>query len=93
VHQLRRLLCGVRYGALNRVSARRRSIGLDLVNDVRDAGTRGLRCRADGGCHACHSHQSCQEHCPRAQSEASIAGLKGHRAGYLRGEIKHERRL
>ena len=50
-----------------------------LVNDERDAGNteRLAAVAADGGCHACHSHQSCQEHCPLALNPtASIAGLK-----------------
>ncbi len=63
-----------------------------LVNDERDAGN-GPRLAAvasDGGCHACHSHQSCQEHCPVALNPtASIAGLKRRTIeAYLRGEIK-----
>ena len=46
--------------------------------------------RGDGGCHACHSHQSCQEHCPQALNPtASIAGLKRRTMqAYLQGEIK-----
>ena len=38
----------------------------------------------------CHSHQSCQEHCPQALNPtASIAGLKRRTMGaYLQGEIK-----
>jgi len=63
-----------------------------LVNDVRDAGTaeRLAAVAADGGCHACHSHQSCQEYCPVSLNPtASIAGLKRRTAlAYLRGEIK-----
>jgi fumarate reductase iron-sulfur subunit len=50
-----------------------------LVNDVRDAaGPARLRAIAgDAGCHACHSHQSCTERCPKNLSPtASIAGLK-----------------
>ena len=45
---------------------------------------------ASGGCHACHSHQSCQEHCPQALNPtASIAGLKRRAVhAYLKGEIK-----
>jgi len=31
----------------------------------------------DAGCHACHSHVSCTERCPKALSPtAAIAGLK-----------------
>jgi fumarate reductase iron-sulfur subunit len=50
-----------------------------LVNDVRDgAGRARLAAVAgDAGCHACHSHESCRELCPkRLNPTASIAGLK-----------------
>jgi fumarate reductase iron-sulfur subunit len=50
-----------------------------LVNDARD-GARGERLIAvagDAGCHACHTHMSCAEHCPkRLVPTRSIAGLK-----------------
>jgi len=50
-----------------------------LQNDARD-GDQRQRLRAvagDAGCHACHTHQSCQEHCPKnLNPTASIAGLK-----------------
>jgi succinate dehydrogenase iron-sulfur subunit len=63
-----------------------------LVNDQRDAGNsaRLQAVAASGGCHACHSHQSCQEHCPQALNPtAAIAGLKRRTmAAYLKGEIK-----
>ena len=62
-----------------------------LVNDVRDAGNRDRlsAVAASGGCHACHSHQSCQEHCPKALNPtASIAGLKRRTMqAYIRGEL------
>ncbi len=62
-----------------------------LVNDVRDAGKRRALAAvaASGGCHACHSHQSCQEHCPQALNPtASIAGLKRRTMrAYIRGEL------
>jgi fumarate reductase iron-sulfur subunit len=65
---------------------------LTLVNDARDAGNaeRLAAVAASGGCHACHSHQSCQEHCPAGVNPtASIAGLKRRSMGaYLRGKIK-----
>jgi len=62
-----------------------------LVNDVRDAGN-AERLRAvagDAGCHACHSHQSCVERCPKAlDPTGSIAGLKRATAlAALRGEL------
>ena len=50
-----------------------------LVNDVRDgAGAARLGAVAgDGGCQACHTHQSCTERCPKHLAPtASIAGLK-----------------
>jgi fumarate reductase iron-sulfur subunit len=50
-----------------------------LVNDVRDTANRArLRAVAgDAGCHACHTHMSCSERCPKQISPtASIAGLK-----------------
>ena len=63
-----------------------------LVNDVRDAGNRQRMSAiaADGGCHNCHSHQSCQEHCPVALNPTqSIAGLKRRTlAAYIKGEIE-----
>ena len=63
-----------------------------LVNDARDAGNgeRLTAVAATGGCHACHSHQSCQEHCPLALNPtASIAGLKRRTLqAFVRGEIK-----
>jgi fumarate reductase iron-sulfur subunit len=50
-----------------------------LVNDVRDVGNDARIGAVSGsaGCHACHSHMSCTEFCPRAISPTySIAGLK-----------------
>src|SRR5690242_4757914 len=50
-----------------------------LVNDERD-GANEERLRAvagDAGCHACHTHMSCTERCPKHISPtAAIAGLK-----------------
>lgn len=50
-----------------------------LVQDERDA-QRSERLRVvsgDAGCHACHSHQSCREWCPKhLNPTAAIAGLK-----------------
>jgi fumarate reductase iron-sulfur subunit len=63
-----------------------------LVNDERDAGNaaRLQAVSAAGGCHSCHSHQSCQELCPQTLNPtAAIAGLKRRStAAYLKGEIK-----
>ncbi|MEO8143366.1 MAG: succinate dehydrogenase/fumarate reductase iron-sulfur subunit [Betaproteobacteria bacterium] len=50
-----------------------------LVNDERDSKTlERLRAVAgDAGCHSCHTHMSCTEHCPKQISPtAGIAGLK-----------------
>ena len=62
-----------------------------LVNDVRD-GARRERLRAvagDAGCHACHTHLSCTERCPKHLSPtAAIAGLKRATAlAALKGEL------
>jgi fumarate reductase iron-sulfur subunit len=62
-----------------------------LVNDVRD-GARTERLRAvagDAGCHACHTHLSCTERCPKGIAPtASIAGLKrATAAAALKGEL------
>ena len=50
-----------------------------LVKDERDS-KKMERLRAvagDAGCHACHTHMSCTEHCPKQLSPtAGIAGLK-----------------
>ena len=50
-----------------------------LVKDERDtAAIERLRAVAgDAGCHSCHTHMSCTEHCPKQISPtAAIAGLK-----------------
>jgi fumarate reductase iron-sulfur subunit len=62
-----------------------------LAKDARD--TLGLeRLRAvsgDAGCHACHTHMSCTEACPKRLSPtAAIAGLKREvLAAALKGEL------
>jgi fumarate reductase iron-sulfur subunit len=62
-----------------------------LINDVRDRETLGrLRAVAgDAGCHACHTHVSCTERCPKRLSPtAAIAGLKREASkAVLRGEL------
>jgi fumarate reductase iron-sulfur subunit len=91
--------CGVCYAACDTVRWNSDYLGpaalnraWTLVNDERDAGNpaRLQAVAASGGCHACHSHQSCQEQCPQALNPtASIAGLKRRTmAAYLKGEIK-----
>ncbi|MCC6531860.1 MAG: succinate dehydrogenase/fumarate reductase iron-sulfur subunit [Burkholderiales bacterium] len=78
--------CGVCYAACDVVSWNPEYLGpaalnraWTLVNDVRD-GARDERLAAvagDAGCHACHTHMSCTERCPKKISPtAAIAGLK-----------------
>ncbi|HEX7053250.1 MAG TPA: succinate dehydrogenase/fumarate reductase iron-sulfur subunit [Burkholderiales bacterium] len=78
--------CGVCYAACDVVAWNRDYLGpaalnraWTLVNDERDT-ERLARLRAvagDAGCHACHTHMSCTERCPKHLSPtASIAGLK-----------------
>ena len=91
--------CGVCYAACDTVRWNNDYFGpaaltraWTLVNDARDAGnTARLQAVSEnGGCHSCHSHQSCQELCPQTLNPtASIAGLKRRTlAAYLKGEIK-----
>jgi fumarate reductase iron-sulfur subunit len=78
--------CGVCYAACDLVSWTPDYLGpaalnraWTLVSDVRDAkAVARLRAVAgDAGCHACHTHMSCTERCPKHISPtASIAGLK-----------------
>jgi fumarate reductase iron-sulfur subunit len=90
--------CGVCYAACDTVrwnpdyfgpAALNRS--WSLVNDVRDTGNqlRLLAAAGNGGCHNCHSHQSCEQLCPKQLNPtASIAGLKRRTMqAYIRGEI------
>lgn len=90
--------CGICYAACDTVRWNPDYLGpaalnraWTLVNDERDAMmTERLQAvAAKGGCHNCHSHQSCQEHCPKALNPtAAIAGLKRRTlAAYLKGEI------
>jgi succinate dehydrogenase iron-sulfur subunit len=91
--------CGICYAACDTVRWNPSYLGpaalnraWSLLNDERDAGNpaRLAAVAASGGCHACHSHQSCQEHCPQALNPtASIAGLKRRTMrAYLKGEVK-----
>jgi fumarate reductase iron-sulfur subunit len=63
-----------------------------LVNDERDTGNaaRLAAVAGNGGCHSCHTHQSCTTHCPQAlDPTASIAGLKRRTAqAWLGGKIR-----
>jgi fumarate reductase iron-sulfur subunit len=62
-----------------------------LQNDARDgaADDRLRAVAAKGGCHACHTHQSCEQHCPQGLNPtASIAGLKRMTlTAFLRGDV------
>jgi fumarate reductase iron-sulfur subunit len=91
--------CGICYAACDTVRWHPDFLGpaalnraWTLVNDERDAGNRErlTAVASRGGCHTCHSHQSCQEQCPVGLNPtASIAGLKRRTlAAYLSGEIK-----
>jgi fumarate reductase iron-sulfur subunit len=90
--------CGICYSACDTVRWNGSYLGpaaltraWTLVNDSRDGGnTARLQAIAgSGGCHACHSHQSCQQFCPQALNPtAAIAGLKRRTVtAYLNGEI------
>ncbi|MEQ8194736.1 MAG: 2Fe-2S iron-sulfur cluster-binding protein, partial [Rhodospirillales bacterium] len=78
--------CGVCYAACDVVAWDRDYLGpaalnraWTLVNDERDDGDKERlgAVAGDAGCHACHSHQSCVQHCPKhLNPTASIAGLK-----------------
>lgn len=90
--------CGVCYSACDTVAWNPDYLGpaalnraWTLVNDRRD-GARAERLAAvsgDAGCHACHTHTSCAELCPKGLSPTlSIAGLKrATTLATLRGEI------
>jgi fumarate reductase iron-sulfur subunit len=78
--------CGVCYASCDVVAWNADYLGpaalnraWSLFNDERDvAQDERLRAVAgDAGCHACHSHESCRERCPKhLNPTASIAGLK-----------------
>jgi fumarate reductase iron-sulfur subunit len=90
--------CGVCYAACDVVAWNPDYLGpaalnraWTLVKDVRDA-AKAERLRAvagDAGCHSCHTHMSCTEHCPKKLSPtAGIAGLKREIAkAVLRGKF------
>ncbi len=90
--------CAVCYAACDVVEANPYYLGpaalnraWTLVNDVRDAGRipRLSAVAGNGGCHNCHSQQSCLTYCPNELNPtASIAGLKrATMKAALRGEI------
>mgnify|MGYP001764612971 CR=1 FL=1 len=90
--------CGVCYAACDVVALNPDYLGpaalnraWTLVQDERDA-ARSLRLEAvagDAGAHACHTHLSCTERCPKKLSPtAGIAGLKREAArAALKGEL------
>jgi fumarate reductase iron-sulfur subunit len=90
--------CGVCYSSCDVVAWKPDYLGpaalnraWTLVNDVRDTDnrTRLSAVAGDAGCHACHTHMSCSERCPKQISPtASIAGLKrAAMAAAIKGEI------
>jgi fumarate reductase iron-sulfur subunit len=90
--------CGVCYAACDVVAWNPDYLGpaalnraWTLVNDVRDGAQRERLAAVvgDAGCHACHTHESCTERCPKHLAPtASIAGLKRASAlAVLRGEL------
>jgi fumarate reductase iron-sulfur subunit len=87
--------CGVCYSACDVVAWNPAYLGpaalnraWTLIKDERDT-TTGERLRAvagDAGCHACHTHTSCTERCPKHLSPtAAIAGLKREVAALAMG--------
>lgn len=90
--------CGVCYAACDVVNWNKDYLGpaalnraWTLVNDVRDSDRDGhiAAVAVDAGCHACHTHGNCANHCPKGiNPTASIAGLKRAAFGAaLRGKL------
>ena len=90
--------CGVCYASCDTVSWRPDYLGpaalnraWSLVNDVRDAAQidRLKSVAGDAGCHACHTHTTCSERCPKGlEPTAGISGLKRLTArAAIRGEL------
>lgn len=90
--------CGVCYAACDLVAWNADYLGpaalnraWTLVNDIRDVANpeRLAAVTGDAGCHACHSHQSCTQWCPKQLNPAAaIAGLKRATAvAALKGEL------
>jgi fumarate reductase iron-sulfur subunit len=93
--------CGVCYSGCDVVSWNPDYLGpaalnraWTLVNDVRDTDHRARMAAVagDAGCHACHTHMTCTERCPKQISPtAAISGLKRAAAlAALRGELGDE---
>lgn len=90
--------CGVCYSACDLVTWRPDYLGPAALNrawaaynDLRDGDRSGIlnAVTGDAGCHSCHTHQSCAEHCPVAINPThSIAGLKRASVkAYIKGEL------
>lgn len=90
--------CGVCYASCDVVGWRPDYLGpaalnraWTLANDVRDVAQqeRLAAVAGDAGCHACHTHGSCTERCPKLiEPTAGIAGLKLRVArAAVRGEL------
>ncbi len=91
--------CGVCYSACDVVKWRDDYLGPAALNrawaaynDVRDGDRAGIlkAVSAGAGCHTCHTHQSCAEHCPVSLNPThSIAGLKRASVrAMLKGELR-----
>jgi fumarate reductase iron-sulfur subunit len=90
--------CGVCYASCDTVSWRADYLGpaalnraWTLINDVRDTNQKArlASVAGDAGCHACHTHTTCSERCPKGiEPTAGISGLKRLTArAALRGEL------
>lgn len=90
--------CGVCYASCDTVSWRADYLGpaslnraWTLINDVRDTNQKArlASVAGDAGCHACHTHTTCSERCPKGiEPTAGISGLKRLAArAAIRGEL------
>lgn len=91
--------CGICYAACDVVAWNDEYLGPAALNrawaaynDVRDGDPAGVlkAVSSGGGCHNCHTHQSCARHCPAALDPThSIAGLKrASLVAMAKGELK-----
>jgi fumarate reductase iron-sulfur subunit len=90
--------CAVCYSACDVVAWRPDYLGPAALNrawaaynDVRDGDRAAVLAAVSGnaGCHSCHTHQACADHCPVGLSPTrSIAGLKrASVAAFIKGEL------
>jgi fumarate reductase iron-sulfur subunit len=90
--------CAVCYSACDVVAWRPDYLGPAALNrawaaynDVRDGNRPAVLAAVSGdaGCHSCHTHQACADHCPVGLNPTrSIAGLKrASVAAYIKGEL------